>query len=108
MNNGSIGIPDTRSCGREALDELAELKNELLQVEVSLAKPRATATGARTDIKLLNAQYGLTRRVKQFGTTLRVRTNQFYDEKPAGITLRLCERGETHHAVGRRIAVRSS
>lgn len=108
MNNGTLGTPDTRSCGREALDELAELKNELLQVEVSLAKARATATGARTDIKLLNAQFGLTRRVKQFGTTLRVRTNQFYEEKLAGITLRLCEPDETRHAVGRRIAVRSS
>lgn len=108
MNNGTLGIPDTRSCGREALDELAELKNELLQVEVRLAKARATATGARADIKLLNAQFGLTRRVNQFGATLRVRTNQFYDEKLAGKTFRLCERAETRRAVGRGIAVRCS
>ena len=108
MKNGTLEIPATRSHGSDAPNELTKLKKELLQAEVRLAKARATATGARTDIKLLNAQYGLTRRVKQFGTTLRVRTNHFYDEKPAGIALRLCERGETRHAVGRRIAVRSS
>lgn len=40
-----------------------------------------------------------------FGTTLRVRTNQFFDEHLAGIARRLCERAEVRHAIVRGIAV---
>ena len=40
-----------------------------------------------------------------FGTTLRVRTNQFYDEQLAGIARGLCERAEIRHAIVRGISV---
>lgn len=39
-----------------------------------------------------------------FGTTLRVRTNQFYDEQLAGIARRLCERAEIRHAIVQGVA----
>ena len=37
-------------------DELSQLKRELMQAEVRLAKARATAAGAEVDIKVLNAR----------------------------------------------------
>ncbi len=37
-------------------DALAQLKHELLQAEVRLAKARATAVGTEIDIKVLNAR----------------------------------------------------
>ena len=37
-------------------EELAQLKRELLQAEVRLAKARATAAGAEVDVKVLNAR----------------------------------------------------
>jgi len=37
-------------------DELSQLKRELLQAEVRLAKARANAAGAEIDIKVLNAR----------------------------------------------------
>jgi hypothetical protein len=40
-----------------------------------------------------------------FGTTLRVRTNQFHDEHLAGIARRLCERAEIRHAIVQGVAV---
>jgi hypothetical protein len=40
-----------------------------------------------------------------FGTTLKVRTNQFYDHQLAEIARHLCERAEVRHAVVNGIAV---
>jgi hypothetical protein len=68
MNNGiSDASPSDQSnrVGRTArsaanVDELTQLKHELLQAEVRLAKARATAAGAEIDIKVL------TTRLKQF------------------------------------------
>lgn len=40
-----------------------------------------------------------------FGTTLRVRSNQFYDPEIAAIARQLCERAEIRHAVVKSIAV---
>ncbi len=37
-------------------EELSQLKRELLQSEVRLAKARATAAGTEVDIKVLNAR----------------------------------------------------
>lgn len=37
-------------------EELSQLKRELLQAEVRLAKARATAAGAEVDVKVLNAR----------------------------------------------------
>jgi len=64
MNNG---ITDTSPAERLAgisraarstahIDELHQLKRELLQAEVRLAKARATAAGAEIDIKVLTAR----------------------------------------------------
>jgi hypothetical protein len=39
-----------------ASDELAQLKRQLLQAEVRLAKARATASGAEVDVKVLNSR----------------------------------------------------
>jgi hypothetical protein len=38
------------------LDEIAQLKRQLLQAEIRLAKARATAAGAEADVKVLNAR----------------------------------------------------
>lgn len=40
-----------------------------------------------------------------FGTSLRVRTNQFYDHQLANIARRLCQRAEIRHAIVNGIAV---
>jgi hypothetical protein len=60
MNNG---ILETSRADRSASshsfansEELSQLKRELLQAEVRLAKARATVTGAEVDIKVLNAR----------------------------------------------------
>jgi len=65
MNNGKLesplaersatlaGIP-TRSFANS--EELAQLKRELLQAEVRLAKARATIAGAEVDVKVLNTR----------------------------------------------------
>ncbi|MFT3783720.1 MAG: hypothetical protein QM790_17035 [Nibricoccus sp.] len=38
------------------LDEIAQLKRQLLQAEVRLAKARANAAGAEADVKVLSAR----------------------------------------------------
>ena len=53
--NGSTAgsrLPRTDS----PLDELTQLKRQLLQAEVRLAKGRATVSGAEVDVKFLNAR----------------------------------------------------
>ena len=39
-----------------ALDEIAQLKRQLLQAEVRLAKARANTAGAEADVKVLSAR----------------------------------------------------
>lgn len=56
MNNGTTESPAARPRGSDAPDELTRLKKELLQVEVRLAKARATVAGAKVDIKVRNAR----------------------------------------------------
>jgi hypothetical protein len=60
MNNGTL---ETSRADRSASshsfvnsEELSQLKRELLQAEVRLAKARATAAGAEVDVKVLNAR----------------------------------------------------
>jgi len=38
------------------MDELSQLKRQLLQAEVRLAKARATVSGSEADVKVLNAR----------------------------------------------------
>lgn len=38
------------------LDEIAQLKHQLLQAEIRLAKSRANAAGAEADVKVLTAR----------------------------------------------------
>ncbi len=60
MNNGILETSRAdRSAGSHSFanaEELSQLKRELLQAEVRLAKARATVTGAEIDIKVLNAR----------------------------------------------------
>lgn len=51
FNRSSIG-----SSSDPVQDELSQLKRQLLQVEVRLAKARATAAGAEADVKVLSAR----------------------------------------------------
>lgn len=47
----------TRTTRLEAsIDELTQLKRQLLQAEVRLAKARANAAGAEVDVKVLSAR----------------------------------------------------
>lgn len=50
--NGSSRTPRADSIP----DELTQLKRELMQAEVRLAKARATVSGAEIDVKVLNAR----------------------------------------------------
>jgi hypothetical protein len=60
MNNGTLETsradrsPSSHSFVNS--EELSQLKRELLQAEVRLAKARATVTGAEVDIRVLNAR----------------------------------------------------
>ena len=64
MNNGTLELPQsdrgtsiTRKSRPSAnLDELSQLKRELLQAAVRVAKARATIAGAEVDIKVLTAR----------------------------------------------------
>ena len=64
MNNSTIEIPSAdRSTSSARVsrplvnpEELSQLKRELLQAEVRLAKARATVAGTEVDIKVLNAR----------------------------------------------------
>ena len=54
LNTNSTG---TRSARPDALlDELSQLKRQLLQAEVRLARARATVSGAEVDVKVINAR----------------------------------------------------
>jgi len=62
MNNGTLETPraDRSTASSHSFansEELSQLKRELLQAEVRLAKARATATGAEVDVKVLNARF---------------------------------------------------
>ncbi|MFT3868405.1 MAG: hypothetical protein QM715_07900 [Nibricoccus sp.] len=50
--------PNGRNNARSdtTLDELSEIKRQLLQAEVRLAKARANAAGAEADVKVLSAR----------------------------------------------------
>jgi hypothetical protein len=57
MNNSTVELPPTRaSRGGDSSDELTQLKKDLMQAEVRLAKARATVAGAEVDIKVLYAR----------------------------------------------------
>ncbi|MFZ5495586.1 MAG: hypothetical protein ACOZE5_09675 [Verrucomicrobiota bacterium] len=57
MNNSTVELPPTRaSRGGNPSDELTQLKKDLMQVEIRLAKARATIAGAEVDVKVLNAR----------------------------------------------------
>jgi len=64
MNNGTQDTsladrpPNASRSARPIVndEELSQLKRELMQAEVRLAKARATVTGAEVDIKVLNAR----------------------------------------------------
>jgi hypothetical protein len=54
LNTNSTG---TRSARPDALlDELSQLKRQLLQAEVRHAKARAAVSGAEADVKVINAR----------------------------------------------------
>ena len=54
LNTNATG---TRSAHPDALlDELSQLKRQLLQAEVRHAKARAAVSGAEADVKVLNAR----------------------------------------------------
>lgn len=50
--NGTSRMPRTSSIP----DELTQVKRELMQAEVRLAKARATVSGAEADVKVLNTR----------------------------------------------------
>ncbi len=56
MNSATVESPAARSSAGPATDELTQLKKDLMQAEVRLAKARATVTGAEIDIRVLNAR----------------------------------------------------
>ncbi len=53
-NGSSVG--SRLSCSDATMDELTQLKRQLLQAEVRLAKARATVSGSEADVKVLNAR----------------------------------------------------
>jgi hypothetical protein len=54
LNTNSTG---TRNARPDALlDELSQLKRQLLQAEVRHAKARAAVSGAEADVKVINAR----------------------------------------------------
>lgn len=57
MNNGTVELPAARSPrSGSSSDELTQLKKDLMQAEIRLAKARATVAGAEVDIKVLYAR----------------------------------------------------
>ena len=56
MNNTIAEIPTPRLRGGGPSDEITQLKKELLQAEVRLARARATVAGAEVDLKVLYAR----------------------------------------------------
>lgn len=58
MNNSTVELPPTRAARNGvSSDELTQLKKDLMQAEIRLAKARATVTGAEVDIRVLNARF---------------------------------------------------
>lgn len=56
MNNGTLDFSAPRPRGSDTPDEITQLKKDLLQAEVRLAKARAVVTGAEVDIKVLTSR----------------------------------------------------
>lgn len=56
MNNAIAESPAQRPRGSGSSDEITQLKKELLQAEVRLARARATVAGAEVDLKVLYAR----------------------------------------------------
>lgn len=56
MNNNTVELPLARHRPGDTSDELKQVKKDLLQAEVRLAKARATISTAEVDIKVLNAR----------------------------------------------------
>ncbi len=56
MNNTLAETPTQRPRGSGSSDEITQLKKDLLQAEVRLAKARATVAGAEVDLKVLYAR----------------------------------------------------
>jgi len=57
MNNGTAELPPVRATrGGESSDEITQLKKDLMQAEIRLAKARATITGAEVDVKVLSGR----------------------------------------------------
>jgi hypothetical protein len=54
--NGSSSTSSRQSAADRVQDELAQLKRQLLQAEVRLAKGRAAVSGAEVDVKVLNSR----------------------------------------------------
>lgn len=57
MNNSTVELPPARAARNgDSSDEIAQLKKDLMQAEIRLAKARATITGAEVDVKVLGAR----------------------------------------------------
>lgn len=56
MNNAIAETPAQRPRGSGSREEITQLKKELLQAEVRLARARATVAGAEVDLKVLYAR----------------------------------------------------
>ena len=54
LNGTSVGTRGT--CSEAPLDELSQIKRQLLQAEVRHAKARAAVSSAEADVKVLNAR----------------------------------------------------
>jgi hypothetical protein len=57
MNNSTVELPTARAARNgDSSDEIAQLKKNLMQAEIRLAKARATITGAEVDVKVISSQ----------------------------------------------------
>ena len=57
MNNSTVELPPSRPArGADSSDELEQLKKDLMQAEIRLAKARATIAGAEVDVKVLSSR----------------------------------------------------
>ena len=54
--SGTSTNSSKKARGSDAIDELTQLKLELLRAEVRLAKSRAGVAGAEADVKVLSAK----------------------------------------------------
>lgn len=57
MNNNTVELSPTRTArAGDSSDDLTQLKKDLMQAEIRLAKARATIAGAEVDVKVLTTQ----------------------------------------------------